>query len=80
MRVDIITIFPRMFEGVLSESMLKIAQEKAPDDALVAMNLADEYRRTGDKVAARAAYKKVTGLKTTDEIKAAAAKALKSLK
>src|SRR5437899_2093287 len=28
MRVDIITIFPRMFEGVLSESMLKIAQEK----------------------------------------------------
>jgi len=28
MRVDIITIFPRMFEGVLSESILKIAQEK----------------------------------------------------
>jgi len=28
MRVDILTIFPRMFEGVLTESMLKIAQEK----------------------------------------------------
>lgn len=28
MRVDIITIFPRMFEGVLTESILKIAQEK----------------------------------------------------
>ncbi|MFH0938982.1 MAG: tRNA (guanosine(37)-N1)-methyltransferase TrmD [Planctomycetota bacterium] len=28
MRVDIITIFPRMFEGALSESILRIAQEK----------------------------------------------------
>ena len=28
MRVDILTIFPRMFEGVLSESILRIAQEK----------------------------------------------------
>jgi tRNA (guanine37-N1)-methyltransferase len=27
-RVDIVTIFPRMFEGVLSESILRIAQEK----------------------------------------------------
>ncbi|HYG77699.1 MAG TPA: tRNA (guanosine(37)-N1)-methyltransferase TrmD [Planctomycetota bacterium] len=29
MRVDIVTIFPRMFEGVLGESILKIAQEKS---------------------------------------------------
>ena len=28
MRVDILTIFPRMFEGVLSESILRIAREK----------------------------------------------------
>jgi len=28
MRIDVITLFPRMFEGVLSESMLRIAQEK----------------------------------------------------
>ena len=28
MRIDIVTLFPRMFEGVLSESMLRIAQEK----------------------------------------------------
>jgi tRNA (guanine37-N1)-methyltransferase len=27
MRIDILTLFPRMFEGVLSESMLRIAQE-----------------------------------------------------
>src|SRR6185369_4344429 len=29
MRIDIITIFPGMFAGILNESMLKIAQEKA---------------------------------------------------
>ena len=29
MRIDFITIFPGMFEGILNESMLKIAQEKA---------------------------------------------------
>src|SRR6185295_10047022 len=28
MRIDIVTLFPRMFEGVLSESILRIAQEK----------------------------------------------------
>lgn len=28
MRVDVITLFPGMFQGVLGESMLKIAQEK----------------------------------------------------
>lgn len=28
MRIDIVTIFPGMFEGVFSESMVKIAQEK----------------------------------------------------
>src|ERR1700759_2208449 len=28
MRIDIVTLFPRMFEGFLSESMLRIAQEK----------------------------------------------------
>jgi tRNA (guanine37-N1)-methyltransferase len=28
MRIDILTLFPRMFEGVLGESILKIAQEK----------------------------------------------------
>lgn len=28
MRVDILTLFPRMFENVLNESMLKIAQKK----------------------------------------------------
>ncbi|HLX60269.1 MAG TPA: tRNA (guanosine(37)-N1)-methyltransferase TrmD [Planctomycetota bacterium] len=28
MRIDLITLFPRMFEGVLSESILRIAQEK----------------------------------------------------
>src|SRR5687767_5783451 len=28
MRIDVLTLFPRMFEGVLGESMLKIAQEK----------------------------------------------------
>jgi tRNA (guanine37-N1)-methyltransferase len=29
MRIDVITIFPGMFAGILNESMLKIAQEKA---------------------------------------------------
>ncbi len=28
MRIDIVTLFPRMFAGVLSESMLRLAQEK----------------------------------------------------
>ncbi|MCK6474335.1 MAG: tRNA (guanosine(37)-N1)-methyltransferase TrmD [Planctomycetes bacterium] len=28
MRIDVITIFPKMFEGVISQSMLRIAQEK----------------------------------------------------
>ncbi len=28
MRIDVVTLFPGMFEGVLSESILKIAQEK----------------------------------------------------
>lgn len=28
MRIDVITLFPAMFEGVLSESMLRIAREK----------------------------------------------------
>src|SRR5260221_12382662 len=28
MRIDILTLFPAMFQGVLGESMLKIAQEK----------------------------------------------------
>ncbi len=28
LRIDVVTIFPRMFEGCLSESILKIAQQK----------------------------------------------------
>lgn len=28
MKIDILTLFPRMFEGILAESLLKIAQEK----------------------------------------------------
>src|SRR5580765_1515368 len=28
MRIDVVTLFPRMFEGALSESILRIAQEK----------------------------------------------------
>ena len=28
LRIDVITIFPRMFEGVLGESIVRIAREK----------------------------------------------------
>ncbi len=40
MRIDILTLFPGMFEGVLGESMLRIAQEKGKLRAVVT-NLRD---------------------------------------
>ncbi|MBI4617825.1 MAG: tRNA (guanosine(37)-N1)-methyltransferase TrmD, partial [Planctomycetes bacterium] len=37
MRIDVLTLFPRMFEGVLGESILKRAQERG----LVSVRLVD---------------------------------------
>jgi tRNA (guanine37-N1)-methyltransferase len=52
MRIDVLTIFPRMFEGVLGESMLKIAQEKNILRAAVT-NLrdftTDKHKRVDDR-------------------------------
>lgn len=45
MRIDVVTLFPRMFEGVLSESILKIAQQKG----LVDVRLHDLRHFTTDK-------------------------------
>ncbi len=45
MRIDVVTLFPRMFEGVVSESILKIAREKG----LVEINLVDLRDFTTDK-------------------------------
>ena len=52
MRVDILTIFPAMFAGVLGESMLRIAQEKGKLRVVVT-NLrdftADRHRKMDDR-------------------------------
>ncbi len=45
MRIDVVTLFPRMFEGVVSESILKIAREKG----LAEINLVDLRDFTIDK-------------------------------
>jgi len=50
MRIDVLSLFPRMFDGIVHESMLKIAQEK---DALefYAHDLRDwthDFHRTVD--------------------------------
>ena len=50
MRIDILTLFPKMFEGVLGESMLKIARKKKRINVKV-HNLRDwasDRRRTAD--------------------------------
>ncbi|HZD60023.1 MAG TPA: tRNA (guanosine(37)-N1)-methyltransferase TrmD [Anaerolineae bacterium] len=45
MRIDIITIFPRVFDGIVSESMIRIAREKS----LVDINVHDLRTWTEDK-------------------------------
>ena len=52
MRIDILTLFPKMFENILGESMLKIAQDKG----LVKINIhnlrdwtSDSHRTADDK-------------------------------
>lgn len=45
MRIDILTLFPNMFHGVLNESMLKRAQEKS----LVKFNIIDFRQFSTDK-------------------------------
>lgn len=45
MRIDVITIFPKMFEGVISQSMLRIAQEKG----ILQVGLTDLRDYTTDK-------------------------------
>ena len=50
MRIDILTLFPKMFENVLNESMLKIARKKKKADVKV-HNLRDwtcDTRKTAD--------------------------------
>jgi len=44
MRIDILTLFPRMFDNILSESMLKIAQKKG----LVSINVRNLRDWTSD--------------------------------
>jgi len=50
MRIDVITIFPEMFAGVLGSSMLKIAQERRKLEVRLAnlRDFADDRRRTVD--------------------------------
>jgi tRNA (guanine37-N1)-methyltransferase len=45
MRIDVVTLFPRMFDGVIGESILKIAREKG----LIEINLVDLRDFTLDK-------------------------------
>src|SRR5690349_10292785 len=45
MRIDVVTLFPAMFQGVLGESILKIAQEKG----VVEIRLVDLRDYTTDK-------------------------------
>jgi len=45
MRIDVVTLFPRMFDGVIGDSILKIAREKG----LVEINLVDLRDFTLDK-------------------------------
>jgi tRNA (guanine37-N1)-methyltransferase len=45
MRIDVVTLFPRMFEGVVGESILKIAQDKG----LATVNLVDLRAFTTNK-------------------------------
>src|SRR5687768_15373882 len=45
MRIDVVTLFPAMFQGVLGESILKIAQEKGA----VEIRLVDLRDYTTDK-------------------------------
>ena len=52
MRIDIITIFPRMFEPVLNESIIKRAQEKGKVEIHI-HNLrnytSDKHRKVDDR-------------------------------
>ena len=58
---------------------LKLANEKAPEDMLVLMNLGDAYLRAGNKIKAKACYESAAKDKDP-ELRAQASKALKSLR
>ena len=59
--------------------LLEIAGNKAPDDPLILMNLADTYLKRGDKAKAEKALKRVLEVDTDDETKDHARAALKDL-
>ncbi|MCW1887761.1 hypothetical protein OKA04_23690 [Luteolibacter flavescens] len=62
-----------------SYRLLKVAAEKAPEDPLILMNLAEAHRARGKKTEATAAYKKLIELKADEESVAAAKEGLKAL-
>jgi tetratricopeptide (TPR) repeat protein len=58
---------------------LQMALEISPDDTLVVLNLADSYRRMGDKGAAKGYYERVLSSKASAEERAEARRALVEL-
>jgi len=59
--------------------MLKLAQSKAPDDALILLNLAEAQRGAKQEKEALAAYKKILEMEADDELKEAAKEGIKEL-
>lgn len=58
---------------------LQTAAAKAPEDALILLNLADAQRARGKTDEARATYAKIVGLKPGDEIEAQAKEGIEAL-
>lgn len=63
-----------------SYRLLKVASEKAPEDTLILLNLAEAHRARGKKEEAAAAYRKLIALKPDEETEAAAKDGLEALK
>jgi tetratricopeptide (TPR) repeat protein len=62
-----------------SYRLLKVAAEKAPEDALILLNLAEAHRTRGKKDEAAATYRKLIALKPDEETEAAAKEGLEAL-
>jgi len=62
-----------------SYRLLKVAAEKAPEDTLILINLAEAHQARGKKADAAAVYRKLIALKPDDETEAAAKEALDAL-
>ena len=59
--------------------MLEVASSKAPDDALILLNVGDARRKAGKKAEALEAYRKVLKLEVEERLKEKAAKAIREV-